>query len=121
MAFSPTQGIIKRFNEDIRAYAEKQNTGLKAELSGCLYSNVSEYARNPSGEPMKQMLERLQNLVKDLRTVHDSDVSTSAQLVQFIMGNVNGSAGAKAGQGTDEATLRNRCVRFTCLLMPAHA
>lgn len=73
---------------------------------GFLEANVEDYARNPSGVNAKQALDKLQQLVKDLRTVHDSDVSTSAQLVTFILGNVNGSASAKSGAGTDETALR---------------
>lgn len=100
------QDILKRFNEDIKSYAGKQNSGQKAELVGFLEANVEDYARNPSGVGARQALDKLQQLVKDLRTVHDSDVSTSAQLVTFILGNVNGSATAKSGAGTDETALR---------------
>lgn len=55
-----------------------------------------------------QAMDKLQKLIKDLRTVHDSDVDTSAQLVSFILGNVNGSSSAKAGGNADEQTLRQR-------------
>jgi hypothetical protein len=61
-----------------------------------------------------QAMDKLQKLIKDLRTVHDSDVNTSAQLVSFILGNVNGSSSAKAGANVDEQTLRQRYAFMYC-------
>lgn len=110
------QGILKRFSEDIKSYADKQNSGQTPELVGFLTQNVEDYARNPNGASAKQAIDKLQQLIKDLRTVHDSDVATSAQLVTFILGNVNGSASTKLGVGVDEQTLRQRYVTisFVC-------